>query len=174
MSTLINRKYWVKPCFEPHGFGLRTFVVEQSDSVKISASSVVPLILPGTAVPSSSAHSSSSFYGKRKIERVEEPSPNLILQLKTNSPSAFNGHFHFDRSCFKIWGTSARKFPEDLVKYGQTDCRPTQQVHLIGGGRCFSELSHYNLISKQSQTWILTVGVHPKHVNELSDSCFFA
>ena len=81
MSTLINRKYWVKPCFEPHGFGLRTFVVEQSDSVKISASSVVPLILPGTAVPSSSAHSSSSFYGKRKIERVEEPSPNLILQL---------------------------------------------------------------------------------------------
>ena len=106
MSTLLNRKYWVTPCFEPHGFGLRTFVVEHSDSVKISASSVVPLVLPGTAVPSSSAHSSSSYqvvasHGKRKIESRGTLSKSYSTAVKTNSPSAFNGHFHFDRSCFK-------------------------------------------------------------------------
>ena len=37
MST-VNRKYWVTPCFVSHGFGLRTFIVEQNDSVNNKAS----------------------------------------------------------------------------------------------------------------------------------------
>ena len=35
MST-VNRKYWVTPCFISHGFGLRTFIVEQSYSINDS------------------------------------------------------------------------------------------------------------------------------------------
>ena len=122
-------------------------------------------------------------HGKRKIERVKQPPvvvsqpPTVVSQsystaVKSNLPSAFDSHFHFDRSCIKIWGTSAGKFPEDLVKYRLTECRPIHPVHLIGGVAVFSEPSRYNLIPKQSQTWYLAVGVHPKHVEELSDSCF--
>ena len=122
-------------------------------------------------------------HGKRKIEKVEQPPvvvsqpPTAVSQsystaVKSNLPAAFDSHFHFDRSCIKIWGTSAGKFPEHLVKYGQTECWPTHPVHLIGGVAVFSEPSHYNLIPKQSRTWYLAVGVHPKHVEELSDSCF--
>ena len=146
-----------------------------------SASSTVPLSSSRTAVSSSLESSPSSYQviasqGKRMIEKVEHSSVPAILSyasaVKTNLPRAFDSHFHFDRSCFKIWGTTEGKVPEDLIRFGQAECLPAHPVQLIGGVAVFSEPSNYDLIPSQPQKWYLAVGVHPKHVEELTDQRF--
>ena len=146
-----------------------------------SASSTVPLSSSRTAVTSSLESSPSSYQvvasqGKRRIEKVEHSSVPAVLSyasaVKTNLPRAFDSHFHFDRSCFKIWGTTEGKVPEDLIRFGQAECLPAHPVQLIGGVAVFSEPSNYDLIPSQPQKWYLAVGVHPKHVEELTDQRF--
>ena len=145
------------------------------------ASSTVPLSSSRTAASSSLESSPSSYQvvasqGKRRIEKVEHSSVPAVLSyasaVKTNLPRAFDSHFHFDRSCFKIWGTTEGKVPEDLIRFGQAECLPAHPVQLIGGVAVFSEPSNYDLIPSQPQKWYLAVGVHPKHVEELTDQRF--
>jgi hypothetical protein len=77
---------------------------------------------------------------------------------------AFDSHFHFDRTCAKIWGTAAGKTPEDIITYGKKTGSPDFLLEVHGRVMVISEPCNYHLVPLTPGGWKIAVGGHPKHI----------
>ena len=86
---------------------------------------------------------------------------------------AFDSHFHLDRTSTKLWGRFRDHTVEDLLDHSSSSChRPNININLIGGIVVYSEPTSHPKEPLVSRRWRTAVGVHPKHVHELSTQRF--
>ena len=90
----------------------------------------------------------------------------------STSPPAFDSHFHLDRTSQRIWGVTSGKYPQELIDYAMSENVPRLPVNVIGGVLNFSEPSNHTNIPIPSGNWKIAVGVHPKHIHELTEDRF--
>ncbi|XP_061177590.1 uncharacterized metal-dependent hydrolase HI_0454-like [Saccostrea echinata] len=83
---------------------------------------------------------------------------------------AFDSHFHLDRTCSRIWKCSSVRSVEDLLSYSHSsDVRPNLDVTVSGG---VAEPSTHPELLGMCGPWRMAIGVHPKHVDELTPDRF--
>lgn len=121
------------------------------------------------------------YYNNSTVPRREPmSSPRFDIKSATGSrnssvpreESAFDSHFHLNRTSQRIWGTVAGKYPQDFIKYALSENIPSHKVNVIGGVLNYSEPSNYKNIPIPSGNWKIAVGVHPKRVSELTEDRF--
>lgn len=84
----------------------------------------------------------------------------------------FDSHFHLDRTVSKIWKpyVPSDKTAEDLLSYTYRSNSPPQlTVSLTGGVINYSEPSTHPEFIEPNGFWGIALGVHPKHVGELTE-----
>ena len=86
---------------------------------------------------------------------------------------AFDSHFHLDRTSIKLWGRFRVHTVEDLLDHSSSSChRPNIDINLVGGIVVYSEPTSNPKEPLVSRRWRTSVGVHPRHVHELSTQRF--
>ncbi|XP_062576655.1 uncharacterized metal-dependent hydrolase HI_0454-like [Saccostrea cucullata] len=110
-------------------------------------------------------------------EPVSQSDPCIVHEICSPASSstyeAFDSHFHLDRTCSRIWKVSSGKSVEDLLSYSySSDRRPNLDVTLSGGVAVYSEPSTHPKLADMRGPWRIALGVHPKHVDELTSDRF--
>ncbi|XP_062600979.1 uncharacterized protein LOC134262618 [Saccostrea cucullata] len=108
---------------------------------------------------------------------VSQSDPCIVHEICSSQSSsmleAFDSHFHLDRTCSRIWKASSGKSVEDLLSYSYSSAlRPNLDVAVSGGVVVYSELSTHPKLADMHGTWRIALGVHPKHVDELTPNRF--
>lgn len=89
---------------------------------------------------------------------------------------AFDSHFHFDRTCSKIWKhylLSTVKTAENLLSYTyQSTRQPKLIVSIVGDVKNYSEPSTHPELIQPNGFWGIALDVDPKHAGELTEERF--
>lgn len=111
-----------------------------------------------------------------------QPVPHVVSHSKTNAlevqesstsnvNEAFDSHFHLDHTCARIWGhySPSGNTMEDLHSViNQSSFQPKLKVNIVGGVINYSEPSAHPEFIQAGGSWGIALGVHPKHVSELT------
>ncbi|XP_062609823.1 uncharacterized protein LOC134271630 [Saccostrea cucullata] len=108
---------------------------------------------------------------------VTQSDPCIVQELCSPQTStvleAFDSHFHLDRTCSRIWRCSSGRSVEDLLSHSySSDLRPNLEVTVSGGVVIYSEPSTHPESVDMCGPWRMAIGVHPKHVEELTPDRF--
>ena len=106
---------------------------------------------------------------------LDQCSENSASDVNNNdddeTPSAFDSHFHLDRTAYKLWGRHTSTVDE-LLRSSVRTGHPNLRILLVGGGAVYSEPNTYPKSSTLKGNMKLAMGVHPKHVEELTTERF--
>lgn len=112
----------------------------------------------------------------QSVPRVLSHSKTNVLEVQVSSTSnvneAFDSHFHLDHTCSRIWGhySPTGNMVEDLLSViNQSSLQPKLKVNIVGGVINYSEPSTHPEFIQPGGSWGIALGVHPKHVGELTE-----
>lgn len=116
------------------------------------------------------------------FEIPHQSAPHVVSHSKTNAlevqesstsnvNEAFDSHFHLDHTCARIWGhySPSGNTMEDLHSViNQSSFQPKLKVNIVGGVINYSEPSAHPEFIQAGGSYGIALGVHPKHVSELT------
>ena len=123
--------------------------------------------------PVKSKAAGKTVSGSARGLAAQSPPKSVSAVVPVGPCRGFDSHFHLDRTSYKLWGKSTGFMVEDLLRFSSSGgVQPRYPVVITGGVVNYSEPFTYPRTFCRDEKWKYAIGVHPKHIGELTDEKF--